>query len=168
MSAEFVIIVCAACCLIAAITFFLLRKNASGGDCDKRNSGVRDVRQADGVAGVEMLTENDHVFNGFIRQHEKRILAYLIEVEAGRLSLGRDAILALRSKYGTELVRPAYDAQDQLGKCGINPMAVTRLQKEWIKRNRGNPNAHPSMREVERILIERNKAIAVSVCQNVE
>ena len=69
-----------------------------------------------------------------------------------------------RNKYGTELVRPAYDAQDQLGKCGINPMVVTRLQKEWIKRNGGNPNAVPSLREVERILIERNKDKASAIC----
>lgn len=163
MSAEYIILICAACCGVAAISFFLLKKKEEG-DSDDRATEVRDERSEGRSAGGDALTENDHVFSGFIKQHEKRILAFLIEEEARHLSLERDAILALRNKYGTELVRPAYDAQDQLGKCGINPMVVTRLQKEWIKRNGGNPNAVPSLREVERILIERNKDKASAVC----
>lgn len=163
MSAEYIILICAACCGVAAISFFLLKKKGEGA-CDDRATEVRDERSEGRSAGGDALTENDHVFSGFIKQHEKRILAFLIEEEARHLSLERDAILALRNKYGTELVRPAYDAQDQLGKCGINPMVVTRLQKEWIKRNGGNPNAVPSLREVERILIERNKDKASAVC----
>ena len=164
MSAEYIILICAACCGVAAISFFLLKKKADEEACDDRATEVRDGRSEGRSAGGDALTENDHVFCGFIKQHEKRILAFLIEEEARHLSLERDAILALRNKYGTELVRPAYDAQDQLGKCGINPMVVTRLQKEWIKRNGGNPNAVPSLREVERILIERNKHKASAIC----
>lgn len=164
MSSDSIIVACAACCAVAAVAFLVLkRKGGVQGRIESKND-VRLGRSTDRPAGGDTLTENDHVFSGFIKQHEKRILAFLIEEEAGRLSLERDAILALRSKYGTELVRPAYDAQEQLGKCGINPMAVTRLQKEWIKRNGGNPNAHPSSREVERILIERNKDKASAVC----
>ena len=156
MSSGGIVVACIVCCGVAAVVFLLLKRN--------RKNDLRLGRSADKSADGEVLTENDHIFNGFIKQHEKRILAFLIEEEAGRLSLERDAILALRSKYGTELVRPAYDSQDQLGKCGINSMMATRLQKEWIKRNGGNPNAHPASREVERILIERNKGNAASIC----
>lgn len=113
------------------------------------------------------LSESDLIFNGFIKQHEKRILAFLIAEEAARQSLDREKILALRETYGTELARPAYDAQEQLGKCGINLMEVMRLQKAWIIRNGGKPNAHPTTREVERILIERNKERAVATCNNI-
>ena len=164
MSAEYIILICAACCGVAAISFFLLKKKVGEEACDDRATEVRDGRSEGRSVGSDALTENDYVFCSFIKQHEKRILAFLIEEEARHLSLERDAILALRNKYGTELVRPAYDAQDQLGKCGINPMVVTRLQKEWIKRNGGNPNAVPSLREVERILIERNKDKASAIC----
>lgn len=164
MSSGGIIVACAACCAVAAVAFLVLKRKGDVRGRIESDNDARLGRPTDRPADGDTLTENDHVFSGFIKQYEKRILAFLIEDEAGRLSLERDAILALRSKYGTELVRPAYDAQDQLAKCGINPMAVTRLQKEWIKRNGGNPNAHPSSREVERILIERNKSIAVSIC----
>lgn len=164
MSAEYIIIICVACCVVATVAFLFLKKKGSDeGRCERKKETGK-VRSSDRSANIESLTENDHIFSGFIKQHEKRILAFLIEEEAGRLSLERDAILALRGKYGKEFIMPAYDAQDQLGKCGINAMAVTRLQKEWIKRNGGNPNAHPSSREVERILIERNKDKASAVC----
>lgn len=164
MSSGCIVVACILCCGIVAAAFLLLTRRMGGED---RAEGINDLRlgrATDKPASGEVLNENDHIFSGFIKQHEKRILAFLIEEEAGRLSLERDAILALRSKYGTELVRPAYDSQDQLGKCGINPMMVTRLQKKWIKRNGGNPNAHPASREVERILIARNKDNAVSIC----
>jgi len=114
--------------------------------------------------GCGRLSENDLVFNGFIKQYEKRVLAFLIEKEAARQSFDREKVLALREEYGTELVMPAYDAHEQLGKCGINPVEVTRLQKAWIIRNGGKPNAHHSTCEVERILTERNKGKAVSLC----
>jgi len=165
MSLGGVIVACAACCAVAAVVFLVLKRRGSVEGCIEGKNDVRLWRSTDRLAVGETLTENDHVFCGFIKQHEKRILAFLIEEEAGRLSLERDAILVLRSKYGTELVRPAYDAQEQLGKCGINPMVVTRLQKAWIERNGGNPAAHPSSREVERILIERNKNKADSICR---
>lgn len=164
MSSSGIIVACVVCCGVAAAAFLLLKRRGGGGGRVECKNDLRLGRATDKTAGDEVLTENDHIFSGFIEQHEKRILAFLIEEEAGRLSLERDVILDLRSKYGTELVRPAYDAQDQLGKCGINPMVVTRLQKEWIRRNGGNPNVHPSSREVERILIERNKERAVSIC----
>lgn len=146
MNVVCLIVVCVVCCGGVAVTI------------------VRRIRSIGGRVDSEVLTENDHIFGGFIRQHENRILAFLVEEEARRNSLERETILALRSRYGKELVRPAYDALDQLGKCGINPMDVTRLQKSWIRRNGGNPNAHPSSREVERILIERNRDKAVSIC----
>lgn len=164
MSSECVIIACASCCVIAVITFLLLKKKVGDEGRGECKNEAQHGRSVDSPADTEAVAENDYAFSGFVKRHEKRMLAYLIEEEAGRRSLERDTILALRSKYGTELVRPAYDAQDRLGKCGINPMVVTRLQKEWIKRNGGDPNAHPSSREVERILIERNKTIAISIC----
>ena len=117
-----------------------------------------------GISNCWHLSEDDHIFNGFIKQHEKRVLAFLVEEEARRRSLDRDDVIALRARFGTELVRPEYDAQDQLGKCGIGPSAVTRLQRSWIVRNGGDPNAHPATREVERIIFGRNKDKAVSIC----
>jgi len=164
MSFSSYVIIGAVCCAFAALVIFLLLK---GTNHKHRAEGCADECAgtcADGVPD-EGMSEDDHIFNGFITQHEKRILAYLIEEAAKRCALDRDAIIALRGRYGTELTRPAYDAQDQVGRCGIGPMAVTRLQKGWIERNGGNPAAHPSSREVERILIERNKNKADSICR---
>jgi len=164
MSAGCIVVACVVCCGVAAVAIFLLKRRGDDKGRSVCNADAKLGLLLDSQSGGGVLSENAHVFSGFIKQHEKRILAFLIEKEAERRSLERDVILSLRGKYGTELVRPAYDAQDQLGKYGINPMDVTRLQKEWIKQNGGNPNAHPPSREVERILIERNKGNAASIC----
>lgn len=167
MSSSGIIVSCVVCCGIAAFAIFFLKRRGAGKGRSDCNADARLGRLSDSQVDGEVLSENAHVFSGFIKHHEKRILAFLIEKEAERRSLGRERILSLRGKYGTELVRPAYDAQDQLGKCGINPMEVTRLQKAWIIRNGGNANAHPTTREVERILIERNREKAVAICSDV-
>ena len=155
MSSTVLIAIAFAFCILVILGIFVLhRRNVC---CNGKKENKEQSR----------LSENDLVFNGFIKQYEKRVLAFLIEDEADRRSLDREKVLALRDEYGTELVRPAYDAQEQLGKCGINPVEVTRLQKAWIIRNGGNPNAHPTTREVERILIERNKEKAVATCNDI-
>ena len=156
MSYNYIIVYGLVFCVIAVFGLFVMgrkKAQANGKKCPKD-------------LDCSLLSENDLVFNGFIKQYEKRVLAFLIEEEAVRQSLDREKVLALRVSYGTELVRPAYDAQEQLGKCGINPVEVTRLQKAWINRNGGNPNFHPTTREVERIIIVRNKDKAISICSD--
>ena len=156
MSSE-LIVTAASCCALAAIAIILLYKSRcreSGQGEPTKNEPPKHERPDD-----------ERIFYDFLERHEKRILAFLIEEEARRCSLDRDAVMALRRQFGTELVRPAYDIQDQLGRRGIGPLEVTRLQKEWIIRNGGDPNRHPATREVEKILFSRNQEKAVSICR---
>jgi len=157
MSSE-IIITSVSCCALAVVAIILLHK--------RRSHGCGNGEEKKGAfPKAETLSEDERMFSSFIERHENRVLAFLIEEEARRHSLDRTAVMALRRKFGMELVRPAYDIQDQMGRCGIGPSDVTRLQKAWIIRNGGDPNSHPATREVERIIFSRNQDKAVSICR---
>ena len=102
----------------------------------------------------------------YIDMYEKRVLAYLIEEEAKRLGFDYSKREYLRAEYGKELSFPPYGAQEWLSDRGVPIMDVTRMQREWIIQNGGNPDFRPTSREVVRILNMRNIAKAENVCRN--
>ncbi len=114
---------------------------------------------------VEKPTVDCARFLEYIDIYEKRILAYLIEEEAKRLRVDYQQRDRLRAEYGKELSFPPYGAQDWLSDRGIPIMDVTRMQREWIIQNGGNPDSRPTSREVVRILKERNIAKAQAACR---
>lgn len=115
---------------------------------------------------VDNLTVDCTRFQEYIDIYEKRVLAYLIEEEAKRLRGDYQQRERLRAEYGKELSFPPYGAQDWLSDRGIPIMDVTRMQREWIIQNGGNPDSRPTSREVVRILKDRNIEKAQAACRN--
>lgn len=151
----YVVVAVAATAVIAFVAHAVTRKRRGERPCDST---------------IGMPSGKPHVdcsrFQEYIDIYEKRVLAYLIEEEAKRLGFDYQQRDRLRAEYGKELSFPPYGAQDWLSDRGVPIMDVTRMQREWIIQNGGNPDFRPPSREVVRIIKERNIAKVQIACRN--
>lgn len=145
----------AATAVIAFVALAVIRKRRRGASCSPT------IGMSGGRPHVDYTRIQE-----YIDIYEKRVLAYLIEEEAKSLGFDYQQRDRLRAEYGKELSFPPYGAQDWLSDRGVPIMDVTRMQREWIIQNGGNPDFRPPSREVVRILKDRNIEKAQSACRS--